>query len=439
MKRVMFPLLALVASGICAGALHAGEAEKAAASKFLESQTALNEGILGEQALKMRMLRQDVGNMTLNVEKGEYEGKVCYVLTLKGHIEFGAASEVEGKSYIAPDLSLLHSEETEKTNGELSKQELYELKDGVLNISIKNPKDEDESAREQSFKVTPERGLLIGQAEMLVTMLLPREAGKKYEFTRWNDDSGKTYPMTVELVGNEDHNGKPAFKIVEHDKTFDKDESGQYVGTDVDSKLWFDGHKLVRMEAAEGFTLETGEAPKLTPITREMVDKQDNPACVAAGFYMGANQKDKALLAKLLNMTKIFRPTIDKNPRFKNNTNEEKDQIAELYGEQMLKNMTKPDPEGKTDEQKAREKAVMKMLLHTEFFVTEEKNDVRTVRLSDDAARMFGKTQFTLEKTSDGKWEITGIGQVPEKEDNAEPEDGDGDKGDDEGDDEDGF
>ena len=425
MNRVTTPLLTLAALSLLAGSLHAGEAEKAAANKFLESQTAVNESILGAQTLKVRMLRQDVGSMTVTVEKGEYEGKACYVLTMKGSIEFGSKTEIDGKSYIAPDMSLLHGEETEKEDGELSKHSLYEDKNGLLIATFKQPKEEDESKRDQTFEIKPEQGLLVGSAEMLITMLLPREKGQKFEFIRWNSTADKTYPMLVECVGSDDYNNKTVTKFIEHDKKFNEDELGNVEEVDAESTLWFDEHKLVRMNSADGFTLESNEAPKVTPITREMIDKQDDEVTVAAGFFLAANDKDEALLKALLNEFKIVRNSLDDNPMTKG-------ELAEAYADTVVQNIMNGDGEEKTEAAKKREAAVVKLLLHKENFVAEVKDDVHTVRMSDDAAKMFGKILFTLEKTDEGKWEITGIGQVPEEEEASEtpPEkkDGDGEK-----------
>ena len=439
MNRVTTPLLTLAALSLLAGNLHAGEAERAAANKFLEGQTAVNESIVGAQTLKVRMLRQDVGSMTVNVEKGEYEGKACYVLTMKGSIDFGNKTEIDGKSYIAPDMSLLHGEETEKENGELSKHSLYEDKNGLLIATFKQPKEEDESKRDQSFEIKPEQGLLIGSAEILVTMLLPREKGQKLEFLRWNSTADKVYSLMVECAGDDDYNNKTVTKFVEHDKKFNEDELGNIDEVDAENSLWFDGHKLVRMDSADGFTLESNEAPKLTPITREMIDKQGDEVTVAAGFFLAANSKDEDLLKALLNEFKIVRGSLDTNPMTKDATDEQKDELAEMYADTVVQNIMNGDGEEKTEEDKKREAAVVKLLLHKENFVAEVKDDVHTVRMAKDAAKMFGKLQFTLEKTEEGKWEITGIGDVPEEEASETPPEKKKDDGEKKKEEEDGF
>lgn len=416
MNRVMLPALALIVSGLMAGALYAGDAEKEAANKFLASQEAINESILGTQKLKIRMMGHDVGLMTLDIQEGTFEEKPCYVLSMRGNIDIGVKTVIEGKSQLAPNLSLLHSESSETEDGELSKHSLYTLKDGVITVVIKQPLEEDESKQERSFEIKQQDGLIVASAEMLVSTLLPREKGKKYEFLRWDDTADKTYPMTVEAVGDDDYNNQTVFQFIEHDKKFNEDELGNVSSTDVESKLWFFEHQLKRMDSADGFSLETNEAPTLTPITREMIDKRDNDKFVVAGFFLGANEKDEDLLKSVLNEFRIVRDGLDVNPDTKGMTNEEKDQIAEMYAGTVIQNVMGGGDEEKTDQEKSREKFVIKMLLKAENFVSEVKNEKQTVRFTDEAAKMFGKLLFVLDKDADGKWEIVGIDEVPEEE-----------------------
>ncbi|MCA8945510.1 MAG: hypothetical protein KDB29_04745 [Planctomycetes bacterium] len=427
MNRLMYPALALMVTSLLSGSLMAGEAEEAATKKFLDAQTGVNESVLGTQELSVRMLQHDVGKISLTIEKGEYEGQPCYVLTTKGKISLGGTTELSGVSHIAPDLTLLHGEETENEDGELTKHELYTVKDGVLTAEFKQPKEDDETKREQTFKITQKTGLLMGSAELLVTLLLPRDADVTYEFIRWSSTVDKTYPLQIEAKGKATYGDKPAFRFVEHDKKFSEDELGNETSIDADNTFLFDAeasHKLLFMDSSDGFTLETGEPAKRTPITREMIEKQDNEKYVAAGFFLAAGEKDEALLKALLNEYQFVRDSLDSNPMTENASDEEKDAIAEMYKDTVVENiLNSGGEEEKTEQEQAREKALTKLLLSAENFISEEKAGKQTVRFTDEAAKMFGKLLFILAKSEDGKWEITGIEPIAD-EDDAKDEDG---------------
>lgn len=428
MNRLMYPALALMVTSLLSGALHAGETEKAATKKFLDAQTGVNESVLGTQELNVRILQHDVGKISLTIEKGEYEGKPCYVLTTKGSITLGGTTELSGISHISPSLALLQGEESEIEDGELTKHELYTVKEGVLVAEFKQPKEEDESKREQTFNITQQPGLLMGSAELLVTLLLPRDPDVTYEFTRWSSTVDKTYPLQIEAVGKAGYGSKPAFSFVEHDKKFSEDELGNESSIDADNTFLFDvetPHKLLFMDSSDGFSLATGEPTKRTPITREMIEKQDNEKYVAAGFFLAAGEKDEALLKALLNEFQFVRDSLDSNPMTENASDEEKDAIADMYKDTVVDNiLNNGDEEEKTEQEQAREKALTKMLLSAENFISEEKAGKQTVRFTDEAAKMFGKLLFILAKTEDGKWEITGIEPIAD-EDDATDEDSD--------------
>jgi hypothetical protein len=431
--RTILTSLLLIA---LAAPLFAGEAEQANAKKFLDSQTAVDPSALGEQTLKVRILGAVVGSMTLKVEAGEFEGTKCYVLTTKGEIDMGVKTSIDGTAHIAPNMAVLHGEQTEKEGDKVSEHSVYTVKDGVITAKIERPTDKDESMRDKTYQIKPVPGLLLAGGEMLATILLPREAGKSYEFTRWSNEADETYPLMVEAAGNEELHGKAAFRFNEMGKKYKKDEAGDMIITDSESTLWFDGRKLVRMASADGFTLDTGADPKLTPITREAIVKRDNQVAVAAGFFLAANDKDKELLGALLNEERIVRKSLDTNEMTKELSDEEKDAAAKMYAPMVLDQILNSGEE-KTADDIARDKAVSKLLLTAENFETEEKDGTTIVRFNEEARKFIGNLSFVLAKDAEGKWEIVEIVNTPEE--SAKPEETPDKKPEEEGEEEDGF
>ena len=403
-----------------AAPLFAGDAEQANTKKFLDAQAAVDAAALGEQTLKVRILGAAVGTMTLKVEAGEFEGTKCYVLTMKGEIDMGVKTTINGTAHIAPNMAVLHAEQTETEGDKISEHTLYTVKDGVITAKFERPRDKDETRRSNTYEIKAASGLLLGGGEMLVTILLPREAGKKYEFTRWTDKADETYPITISAMGEEALNGKPAFHFHETGKKYEKDEIGDVIISDVENNLWFDGRKLVRMASADGFMLDTGADPKRTPITREAIEKRDNAVNTTAGFFLAANEKDKELLGALLNEERIVRKSLDENEQTKDLSDEEKDAAAKMYAPMVLDQVLNSGGE-KTADDITREKAVTKLLLTTENFETEEKDGVTYVRFNEEARKFIGNLSFALAKDAEGKWEIIeiisgGAAQTPEEQ-----------------------
>ncbi|MBK8208327.1 MAG: hypothetical protein IPK87_16245 [Planctomycetes bacterium] len=418
MKRLMIPLLALLA---CAP-LFAGEAERQEATKFMESQTALSESAKGETTLKLRMLGVTVGQVTFKVEHGEHEGKPCYAVTMNGQIKLGEiVTKLQGKAMVGPDLALLMEENHEYEGEELTKHSVYKNAEGNLQVKLfdKNAKKEEDKNRE--FEIKAETRLLVGTSQMIAQILLPKQAGKKFEFLDWDDDVNKTFAMTLEVAAEEELYGKKAWKLLEHGIDYSKDDEGVVNEDATIETLWLSGANALRIETAEGLILDSGPDPTRTAITKEALEKQDKECHAVVLFFMAVQAKSEDLVKKAVNIDRFIDYVIENDESLKALGPDEKAAVKEMIRPKMPEEFLKnAGGEEKSEAEKQREAAVFELLKHEENFKVTKVDGHDAVVFTDEAQKLFGRMAFYVEKNSDGVWQITWVGEQPEEK--KEPE-----------------
>ncbi|MCC7508244.1 MAG: hypothetical protein IT464_02575 [Planctomycetes bacterium] len=418
MKRLMIPLLALLA---CAP-LFAGEAERQEATKFVESQTALSENAKGETKLKLRMLGITVGEFTFKVDHGEHEGKKCYVVTMDGLIKLGEVStKMQGKAMVGADLVLLFEESKEHEGDELTKHKVYKSVDGNLQVKLfeKNAKKEEDKNRE--FEIKGDKRLLVGMSQMIAQIMLPKQAGKKFEFLDWDSDVNKTFAMTFEVAAEEELYGKKAWKLLEHGINYSKDAEGVVNEDATTETLWLNGANALRIESAEGFILDSGPDPKRTAISKEALDKQDKECHSVVLFFMAVQSKSEDLVKKAVNIDRFIDYVIENDESLKALGPDEKAAVKEMIRPKMPAEFLKgADGEEKSEAEKQREAAVFELLKHEENFKVTKVDGHDAVVFTDEAQKLFGRMAFYVEKNSDGQWQITWVGEQPEEKKDPE-------------------
>lgn len=407
-RLVMIPLVAL----LCAP-LTAGEAEQANAQKFLEGQTALNDAAKGESTLKLRMLGVSVGKFTIKVEHGEYDGTKCYVVTAAGEFELGGVkSKLSANSRIAHNLHILHETSTEHENDELVKSIEYTDANGVLKVKLFNKKADHEADREVESEIKPEPRMLLGMAHMLAQVLIPAEAGRKYEFVDWHIEAARSFVLTLEAAGAEDVAGGKARKVVTHGSDFERGEEGKWEESSKSESVWLSGPSFVRVKFKDGTLLDSGPDPKRTPISKEALAKQDKELHPAILFFDAIGAKDEELLKKAVNMDRFIDFVIENNEELKDLEPEDKAAVKEYLKPEMAKNFFNDEKE-KTDVEKKREAAVMQLLKHEENFEVIKIEEYTAVVFTGEAKDMFGNMAFYVEKNKEGAWQVIWVGERP--------------------------
>ncbi len=418
MKRLMIPLLAMLA---CAP-LFAGETERQEATKFLESQTALSDSAKGETTLKLRMLGVTVGQITLKTEHGEHEGKPCYVATMNGEVKLGAiATKMQGKAMVGADLALLYEENQEHEGEELTKHSLYKNVAGTLQVKLfdKNAKKEEDKNRE--FEIKPEKRMLLGMSQMIAQILLPKQAGKKFEFIDWDDDVNKTFAMTLEVAAQEELYGKKAWKLLQHGFDYSKDDEGVVNEDATIETLWLSGVNALRIETAKGLILDSGPDPTRTAITNEALEKQDKECHAVVLFFLAVQAKSEDMVKKAVNIDRFIDYVIENDESLKALGPDEKAAVKEMIRPKMPEEFLKgAGSEEKSEVEKQRDAAVLELLKHEENFRVTKVDGHDAVVFTDEAQKMFGRMAFYVEKNTDGQWQITWVGQQPEEKKDPE-------------------
>jgi hypothetical protein len=418
MKRIMAGLLGLAL--LACAPLHAGEAEQENAKEFLKGLTGLKDAAKCESEVKIRMLGISVGSATLKIEHGEHEGTKCYVVTMTADFKLGdIANKVTSKSHIGADMTLLLEESQETEDGEVRKSKTYKYVDGSIEVTLidKNKKEN----QERSYTVKGGPGLMLGATSMVAQLLLPRDAGKKYEFQDWDSTANEHFSVTFEVVGEEELYGQKTVKIVEHGKNYKK-AGDSYAAEDTVETQWLAGSKMVRYESAEGFAMDTGPDPKRTAVSKESIEKQDKELHAPILFFMAVLTGSEEIVKKAVNIERFTDNVIDNNEQWAGLTAEERADLKAMIMPGLPAEFVKrAGDSGKSETERKREAAVTDLLKYEEHFVI-TKDDVKTVvSFSEEVQKLFGKLSFWVEKNKDNKWQVTWV--VNDSESDSTPDD----------------
>ncbi len=397
---------------LLAAPLFAGEAEDANSKAFLEGLKGINEKALGEEKLHFVMFRSVLGEGVLNVSKGAFEGTECYVVKITFSFAFGAEkNEITNVAHIAPDLTLLHEEGTEKSNGEVDKSRTVTYKDGVYTVVMLEPKAKSEADRKVTVEVKKTWNLLMGAADLLSNRLLPTDA-KTYAFVTFDGDSGETYPATVEAIKDLD-----STRFV-HTQTEAEKKDGEITTKVVTNTVWLKDSKFVRVVFDNGVSLETTPPAKLTPLTEEAAAKLDSEMAAVALFFYAQQSRNEDTMKKAVNISRFTDMVFEKDERLKNATPEEKEMYKPMVEATIAQNLMGPEQEDAKE--KARNAAVVKLILQKENFIVSKDGETVWVTFHDELRGPFGDLKFQVEKTEKGEWQVVWIESGDDKADEEE-------------------
>lgn len=397
---------------LLAAPLAAGEKETANTKAFLDAQTAPKEAALGKETLHLLILGISVGKMDLEFAKGEHDGKPAYLVTAKAAFEMGVKNELALKAALAPNLTLLWQEETETTDGKVQKSTTYKWHEGAIVVEISKPQAADEADRNKKHTIKPKSGLLLGVAPILLGRVLPAET-RSYDFSTWDDDSAEAYPATVEVAVDKD--GLVTITQTGTDASLDAEGNLETNPKVITATL--KGGKFVKVDMGERFELVAGNPPKRTPITDEMLAKQDKELLAVALFFKAATDQNQEQMAKAVNVDRFLDIAFDKDPEARQMTPEQRAEAKAMYGPLVLKQFMGGGGE-KSETDKKNEAAFFKLLMHTEnFVVSKGEGEQMKVTLADEARKIMKlELTFVVEKF-DNKWQIVWVDQGGNEED----------------------
>ncbi|MEE9311697.1 MAG: hypothetical protein V3V10_04715, partial [Planctomycetota bacterium] len=117
--------------------------------QFLDTQTELNKGIVGETVLNIYVMGFKLGLLTMVVSHSEYNATACYKLTMNMEIEVGLEIKTQvGVMYLSPKLQVLYSDEIDKTGEVIAEKKTKKLIGDELHVHVIEPEAEDEDKRD---------------------------------------------------------------------------------------------------------------------------------------------------------------------------------------------------------------------------------------------------------------------------------------------------
>lgn len=407
-KTMLCLLLALMAAPVFAGDKEV-EATRAALGKL----TAIKESVLGKEELRFIIMGTEVGKFTVEVTKGEVEGKACYMVVASAAFALGDNTHTfTTKSMIAPNGWLLSEESTETEDGETTKTTTWKLQDGTYTVHKVEPKAKAEADRDRTSEVKPEFNLLAGTANMLIGKLLPAESAT-YEFRTWDADAQATYAKTITLTSGKDG----LLEIKEVGTEASKDAEGNIKEDTKTVSSTLKNGKFARVEMGDRFVLSADAPAKLTPVTDEAMAKQDKEYHPVAMFFRATQTRSEDTISKAVNLDRFMDNALEKDPRAQGLTQEQKD----LVKAQQLPGLPKAflgEEKKQTDKEKSAAAATMKMILNVEHFVISKgEGDQMIVRFTDEVSNFMGnKLEFIVEKNKEGQWQVVWVENKADKD-----------------------
>lgn len=407
--------------------LFAGEKEDANTKALLDGLTSVKESALGKHEFRFAMMGVEIGKFTLEITKGENDGKPCYVATATGALTLGGVKrDIKNSARIAPNLVLISQEMSEADDGKEIVSGSWVAEKGVYKVHMVNKDAMVEAERDRNLEVKPEFNLLAGMTDMLVTFLLPAEA-RTYAFREWDDDDNKVYPATIEVSVDKD-----TVRIVQTSTDANKDNEGKVTTRAKIVTTVIKAGKVVSAEFSNGTALLTEAPAKRTPITDEAMAKQDKECHAVALFFKASVEHSEEKMNKAVDIDAFAETAMDKSPNFKGMSKEDRDATKPLVSGQILKNLMGADKKQTDREKKLNAAAIALFLAEENFVVAKGEGEQKIVTLTEQGQAVFSKLEFIVAKNKDGKWQIVWIEnkspQPPEEEPEGKDEGKGGDK-----------
>lgn len=418
MKTMMLSLM----FALLAAPLLAGEKEEANTNALLESLTEVKDSALGKEELRFLMLGIEVGKFTVEITKGEHEGKPCYVVTAGGAFALGEAKrEVRTTGKIGPNLAIISEESSHLDDGEVVETMSWKLEGGVYKVHVTDKDAKVEADKDRKYEVKPEPTLLAGFSDLILARVLPNEA-KAYAFKEWDHDSDKVYTVNVEVTPG----AEGAVTVVQKSTEASKDDTGKVKEKPKTTTTSLKGGKFVRVELHNNFVLTTVAPAKRTAISAESMAKQDKEMHAVCAMFAASMDRNEEKMKLAVNLDRFADIALEKDPQAQGMSKDDLDAAKPFVKDNILKSFLGEEKK-RTEKEKKANAGVVTLLLHEENFVVSKLEGAQMkVVLSDDAQKLFGKLEFTVEKNKDGKWQIVWVEakndekEKPEGEDNGE-------------------
>lgn len=165
------------------------------AEAFLDGLTDVREDVVGSYRFDALLAGQPVGQVTLGVATHNYKGTPCYALDTQMKLGGGPRTQsMNIRSYIAADLKLLYSEQTEKEGGAITTSVTVNLRGDDQYNEV-----ESQDGKEEVTTYGHQRGLMYNGVEALVFFLFDRTQQRAYQFP--NHDSATWTNTATFIVG----------------------------------------------------------------------------------------------------------------------------------------------------------------------------------------------------------------------------------------------
>jgi hypothetical protein len=396
----------LLTAALFATALAADDAAIKNANEFLAGQEKLSPSVIGETNYKVKYMGRKFGSMTIKVAESKYGEGACYRVDVRMYVAAGPNfSRMEQTGFIAPGLRLLFSTESAEATDTPSQRGACQLTSkGYVSSEV------NDDGELESFEFETAERLIVDIAEFLVTLLLPHEAGKSYEFQRWSKKRGY-YPVTYTVDGETKVGDVTGVLIRESYEKIEEDDKGKDKVVQAENTFLFSkDHKLLRMtSSSEPFSIEYDDGRW----SREEVEQMANPLDPVMGFWMSLRDQDVELMKLLLNEERYMEEYLKREAKDEADSEWMKELIKKKATELLAKNMIE---NVELDEHL---KLMVDGISATWFDVTMDGEDKAKVGFSPEFKRITGDDSvmwWHLEKNVDtGMWELVYL-ETPEDE-----------------------
>lgn len=373
------------------------EQAKKNATEFLATLKGVNKSILSKTRYRLKLRGRQIGSVDFEIKKAKWGDEDCYQLSTTMAFAVGRVdTKMISNGYYTGGLKLLSNTKIEYDGDELSESSCTVYADGKY---MKSWVDDDGEVETAAFDWQPRQ--ILGDADMLLPLLLPRTKLVKYSFSVWSSDF-KDHEETYEVFGKKTVGELEGYSIVQKELYLKDDGKGQErpeIRT-VDILVSEDG-KTLRAKASDVpviFELDDGRFEKAEII------KLATPLAPVLCFWVGLRDKDAELFKSAFNEDKYLRDIFVNDPDYKDYTEAQMDalvkEVKKTYAKETVKDGLEEDMT-----------ALMGGISTSWFKVKLDGENKATVSLSKEFAETTGdesEMSWDIEKDEEtGTWKIT--------------------------------
>lgn len=385
----------LLTAALFATALAADDAAVKNANEFLATLEKLDTSLIGKDNYKVKYMGRKFGALTFEFTESKYEDGPCYRVDVSMSVSFGPnSSKMESTGFVDARLRLLFRTESGKASGEPSKCGACQLTpDGYVTSWV------NDDGELESYKFENAERLLLEEAQFLVVLLLPHEAGKSYEFQRWSKKQG-LHPVTYTVDGEKKVGDVTGIVIRESYDKIEKDDKGKDTVVKSETTLLLSKErKLLRVTPSdEPYSVEYDDGRW----SKEEVEQMASPLDPVMAFWISLRDKDVDLLKLALNEERYMEEYLKRDEEEESEWMKDliKKEAKEMLAKRMIENVDMED----------HLKLMVDGISATWFEVTMDGENKAKVGFSPEFEKTTGDGSvmwWYLEKNAEtGKWEL---------------------------------